>query len=148
MRYLPFVIQLALLIFALIDCIQTDSALVRNLPKPMWVLLIIFVPLVGPIVWLVAGRPQRESRSAAAWPATATSGFPEYERPRRQRGPDDDAAFLAGLQGPDPEKEELLRRWEEQLRQREAAARDSSARDGADETSSEEDDRGEDPASR
>jgi hypothetical protein len=121
-RYIPFVIQLALMIYALIDCIQTDSVLVRNLPKPLWVFLIVVLPLVGPIVWLVAGRPQRASSGAGApWPSTATAGFPEYERPRAARGPDDDDAFLESMRASDREHEEMLRDWEQQLRAREAA---------------------------
>ena len=32
-RYLPYVIHVGLLIYALIDCIQTDQILIRNLPK-------------------------------------------------------------------------------------------------------------------
>ena len=128
-RYLPYVIHVALLIYALIDCIQTDSIVVRNLPKTFWVFLIIFIPVIGPICWLVAGRPEGSRRAPSVpWPATATAGFPEYERPRPPRGPDDDADFLSGLHGPDPEKEELLARWEAQLREREERLR--SAADG------------------
>lgn len=123
LRYLPFIIELGLLIFCLIDCIQTDSLLVRNLAKPYWVLIIIVLPIVGPIAWLVAGRPERQQRARSVpWPSTQTAGFPEYERPRPPRGPDDDPAFLATAGGVDPEKEELLRRWEASLREREQAA--------------------------
>lgn len=134
MRYaLPALIQLALLVYALIDCIQTDSTIVRNLSKPLWVFLIVVVPIAGPIAWLVAGRPERArpagstNPSRSPWPSTSTAGFPEYERPRPPRGPDDDPEFLARLHGPDKEKEELLRQWEEQLRRREQELRDGSA---------------------
>jgi len=134
MRYaLPALIQLGLLVYTLIDCIQTDSVLVRNLSKPLWVVLIIFVPIVGPIAWLVAGRPERSrsggpsNPSGVPWPSTRTAGFPEYERPRPPRGPDDDPDFLAGLHGPDKEKEELLRQWEDQLRRREQELREPGA---------------------
>lgn len=97
-RYLPFLIELALVVYCLIDCISTDSLLVRNLNKTVWVLLIIFVPIVGSIAWLVAGRPERSQRASSSvpWPSTATAGFPEYERPR-PLGPDDDPRFLASL---------------------------------------------------
>jgi hypothetical protein len=49
---------LGLWIFCLIDAITTDESLVRNLGKVMWIVLIIFLPFVGSIAWLVAGRPQ------------------------------------------------------------------------------------------
>ncbi len=101
MRYLPFIIEIGLVVYCLIDCITTDSILVRNLQKPMWVVLIVFLPVIGSVAWLVAGRPQPEQRPRTVpWPATATSGYPEYERPRPPRGPDDDPTFLSKLDRP------------------------------------------------
>ncbi|WP_250445676.1 PLD nuclease N-terminal domain-containing protein [Actinotalea sp. C106] len=120
-------IQLALLVYCLIECIQTDSSRVRNLPKTLWVLLIILVPVIGPVAWLVAGRPEREAASNVPWPATRTAGFPEYERPRPPRGPDDDAEFLTGLGARDAEHEQMLSQWEATLRDRERRLREGSA---------------------
>ena len=123
-RVLPVLIQLGLLVYCLIDCIQTDSVLVRNLPKAAWVLLIVFLPLVGGIAWLVAGRPERGATARAVpWPSTATAGFPEYERPRAT-APDDDPEFLAGLRESDDRHERMLRDWEADLRAREQGLRD------------------------
>lgn len=51
-------LTLALWIFCLIDAISTDEGSVRNLGKVMWIVLIVFLPLVGSIAWLFAGRPQ------------------------------------------------------------------------------------------
>jgi hypothetical protein len=116
-RYLPFLLEMAMLVYCLIDCVQTDSASVRNLPKTVWVFLIVIVPIVGGIAWLVAGRPERQARNVP-WPSTATAGFPEYERPRRSN-PDDDPEFLAGMRRSDREHEEMLKTWEAQLRERE-----------------------------
>lgn len=127
-RYLPYLVELGLLVYCLIDCIQTDSASARNLSKTVWIILIILVPIVGPIAWLVAGRPTAASASRSVpWPSTATAGFPEYERPRPPRGPDDDPAFLAGVQGRDTEHERLLKDWEATLREREARLRGETA---------------------
>ncbi|MBO1753207.1 PLDc_N domain-containing protein [Actinotalea sp. BY-33] len=125
-RGLAVVIQLALLVYCLIECIQTDSSRVRNLPKTLWVLLIILVPVIGPVAWLVAGRPEREAASNVPWPATRTAGFPEYERPRPPRGPDDDPEFLTGLGHRDAEHEEMLSQWEATLRDRERRLREGS----------------------
>jgi hypothetical protein len=123
-RGLPVLIELGLLIFALVDCIQTPQEEQRNLPKVGWLLLILLLPLIGSIAWLLAGRPQRGRRRDVPWPSTRTAGFPEYERPgRRPYGaPDDDPAFLAGI-GPDPEKERLLAQWEADLKRREERLR-------------------------
>lgn len=124
-RWLPVIIEIALLVYCLIDCIQSDSGSIRNLSKTTWVFVIILLPIVGGVAWLVAGRPTGSRPRPVPWPATATAGFPEYERPRPPRGPDDDDAFLASV-GPDAEHEKLLRDWEAQLREREARLQDGA----------------------
>lgn len=118
LRLAPFIIEIGLLIYCLIDAIQTPDPEVRNLPKIVWILLILFIPYIGPIVWLVAGRPQRGSARQVPWPSTQTAGFPEYERPR-PLGPDDDPEFLSEMKRGNDEQEQLLNRWEEDLRRRE-----------------------------
>ena len=118
-RYLPVVIELALLVYCLIDCIQSDEGSVRNLPKTMWVLLIIFLPIVGSVAWLVVGRPLGAPTRSVPWPSTRTAGFPEHERPRSAMAPDDDPEFLAGLAASDSRHERMLADWEAQLRERE-----------------------------
>ena len=133
-EYLPEAIYLVLLVYCLIDCIQTDAVVVRNLPKVAWIFLILIAPLVGGIAWLVAGRPvssatSRPTGRGVPWPSTTTAGFPEYERPR---GPDDDPAFLARLDKPDPQHLQLLAQWEADLRAREERLRAADA--GPDDT--------------
>ena len=118
-RFLPFAIELVLLVYCLIDCIQTDESEVRSLGKGWWVLLILFFPIIGGIAWLVAGRPRSTRRRQVPWPSTGTAGFPEYERPRRSVAPDDDPQFLAEMRRGNAEQEDLLRRWEEDLKRRE-----------------------------
>ena len=118
-RYLPVVIELALLVYCLIDCIQSDEGSVRNLPKTIWVLLIIFLPIVGSVAWLVVGRPLGAPTRSVPWPSTRTAGFPEHERSRTAMAPDDDPEFLAGLAASDSRHERMLADWEAQLRERE-----------------------------
>ncbi|GAB3681939.1 PLDc N-terminal domain-containing protein [Angustibacter aerolatus] len=130
-RLLPYFLELALLVFCLIDCIQTDSSIVRNLPKPAWILLIIVLPLIGGIAWLVAGRPERTaSAPRVPWPSTRTSGYPEYERPRPPRGPDDDPDFLRQMKSVDEEHERTMRQWEDDLKERERRLREQRPDDG------------------
>jgi len=46
-------------IWALFDCISTDAAQCRNLPKIVWLILVIFLPDIGALAWLLLGRPER-----------------------------------------------------------------------------------------
>ncbi|MDF2668656.1 MAG: transcriptional regulator [Paenibacillus sp.] len=48
-----FAIQLVLVIIALIDCIRSEQT---KGPKWLWILIIIFVNIIGPIVYFVVGR--------------------------------------------------------------------------------------------
>ena len=61
---MPRVILVALVVFAtiyaLVDCLQTDGRRMRIMPKPVW-LLVCLVPVLGPIMWLVAGKPTRRA---------------------------------------------------------------------------------------
>jgi hypothetical protein len=86
---------LGLWIFCLVDVITTDDSSCRNLPKGLWLLLVLVVPLVGSIVWLVAGRPQQAARARGSY-ERATPAFPEYDRPGRfaATSADDDEEFL------------------------------------------------------
>lgn len=113
LRVLPVIAAVLLLVFSLVDCAQSPDARVRNLPKWVWLLLILLVPLAGPIAWLFGGRPVVE-----APPKAPTAG------PRPRRAPDDDPDFLAKL-APQTDHERLLRQWEADLRRREAELRDT-----------------------
>ncbi len=89
------IVTFGLWIFCLVDVITTDESSCRNLPKGLWLLLVLVVPLVGSIVWLVAGRPQQVTRARGRYEREA-SAFPEYDRPGRfaATSPDDDEEFL------------------------------------------------------
>lgn len=55
---LPLVaIQLGLLVYSLVDLARAERH-VRWLPKPAWALIIIFGQMLGPIIYLVAGREE------------------------------------------------------------------------------------------
>ena len=91
------VLMLGLLIFAVVDVITTDEGSVRNLPKMMWLLLVLLFPLVGSIAWLVAGRPVvGNGRARFGTHERGAPAFPEYDRPGRfsATDADDDQEFL------------------------------------------------------
>ncbi|MFF3863961.1 PLD nuclease N-terminal domain-containing protein [Streptomyces sp. NPDC002209] len=56
LRYLPFLLIIALTIYAFIDCLNTPEEEVKHLPKVVWVIIILLFSIVGPVVWLFAGR--------------------------------------------------------------------------------------------
>jgi len=90
------VVTFGLWIFCLVDVITTDDSSCRNLPKLTWLLVVLLLPLVGSIIWLVAGRPEHGGRVARGRYERETPAFPEYDRPGRfaATSADDDAEFL------------------------------------------------------
>lgn len=93
-RYLPFLISLALGVYALFSCIQTPDEDVPHLPKLAWIVLIVLIPFVGPLTWLLVSRTARRDPGGAQ-----RGGRPptSYGPPVRQSAPDDDPEFLAWL---------------------------------------------------
>jgi len=117
-RVLPYLVEIALLVFCLVDCIQSPPHLIRNLEKGWWIVIIILLPLIGGIAWLVAGRPVRTS-AGGQW--RIGSGFPADARPRTAyKRNEDDPAFMAEMARIDREHEESLRKWEAKLAAQEA----------------------------
>lgn len=116
----PILIAIGLLVYCLIDAGQADGRDVRVMPRVAWLVAIVLVPVIGPLGWLLAGRPRRPAaKHDAAHPTEiqqrllpADTGMlddstPEFGLPRMPVGPDDDPEFI----------EELGRRAEELRRQ-------------------------------
>lgn len=89
-------IGLALWIFALADLITRDESDCRHLPKLLWLLLVLFVPFAGSVLWLAVGRPRRVGSARGTSLERSAPAFPEYDRPGRFAAPDaeSDAEFL------------------------------------------------------
>ncbi|GAA3374060.1 PLD nuclease N-terminal domain-containing protein [Streptomyces sannanensis] len=112
-RSLPYILSIALTIFAFIDCLNTPEDEIKHLPKVVWVIVILLFPIVGPIVYLAAGKLRR---------APAGGGTPsEWHRNHRTQfvAPDDNPEFLASLREDNKKDEALLKDWEADLRRRE-----------------------------
>ncbi|MCD0448779.1 PLD nuclease N-terminal domain-containing protein [Actinocorallia sp. API 0066] len=77
-------ILLAFWIFCIFDVLTTDAGDVRNLPKFLWLVVVLLIPDVGSILWLVFGRPRPPWEALRRPPATPVA-------------PDDDEEFLRGL---------------------------------------------------
>jgi len=109
MRALLFIVPLALTIYAFIDCLNTSEEDTKHLPKIAWVFIILLFWIVGPVVWLVAGKARRNA-------ATGT-GPSSWQRGRRQPwvAPDDNPDFLKSLKD---EKDARKAEAEEELKRR------------------------------
>ena len=45
-------------VWAILDVIATEESLIRNLPKGMWLILVIFLSSIGALAWVLLGRPE------------------------------------------------------------------------------------------
>jgi hypothetical protein len=138
---LLFGIGLILTILALISVLSAEEGEVRALPRLVWVIVILVIPVVGAIMYLSAGRPLPEyplgtglgggggpGAGSRIW-RTATG---LSTREQRVVAPDDDPDFLRGIDTNRRAKDdEMLRRWEEEFRNRddEQHKRDNSIDD-------------------
>lgn len=79
------VLGIVLQLYALFDCARTDQEAVQKLPKWGWLIVILLFGLIGPIAWLVVGRPRNGGGRG-----------PRRGKPRIIP-PDDDPDFLRKL---------------------------------------------------
>jgi hypothetical protein len=106
---------LALWVFCIFDVIASEPTIVRNLPKLVWLLIVIIVPDVGSIAWLILGRPRTAALSpGATWSRPQTS----QRSAQGPRGPEDSPHFLKGI-----DDQRRLKAWEDDLRRREEELR-------------------------
>jgi hypothetical protein len=88
----------AFTIYALVDLFMTHAPRVRAFPKPLWIAVIVVLPVLGPILWLLIGKARGKPK------ATRTVG----------NAPDDNPTFLSSIDR--EESDERIRRLEEELR--------------------------------
>lgn len=114
------VMSLAIWVYALFDVIRADAGTTRLLPKPVWVVIVLFLPKFGGLLWFTLGRPHRETL-ATLRPAPTISPFPEYDHPNRARAatPEEDEEFLRQCR----ERAEAQRRRAREMQVREEQER-------------------------
>ncbi|MER7350210.1 PLD nuclease N-terminal domain-containing protein [Streptomyces aurantiacus] len=90
LRYLPFLLVLAVWIYAFIDVLNTPEKEVRHLPKVAWVIIVLLFGevLLGPIAWFVTGK-KRTASGRAGGGSSRRGGWV---------APDDNPDFLKGLE--------------------------------------------------
>jgi hypothetical protein len=91
------IVAVTFTIYSLVDALLRPRGYVRALPKWAWVLIVIFIPIVGGVLWFLIGRGRRASGNIA-----------------RTVGPDDDPEFLGKL-GRDATTDEHIRDLEKRL---------------------------------
>lgn len=101
-RYLIIgvVIAVAFVLYALVDAAMTDAGRARGVSKPMWIILIVLLPVIGAVLWFTLGKGKRGQQAT----------------PRR--APDDDPRFASSRLS-DPEID-ALRELEERLKELDA----------------------------
>lgn len=87
-------------IYAVADCAFFDRTRIRGLRRGWWIVIIIFVPIIGGVLWFLIGRG-RANRMGAS-------------RGGRTVAPDDDVEFLRQLRD-DAAQDERIRRMEQEL---------------------------------
>lgn len=118
------IVSVGVMIYALIEAISTPSARTRIMPKGIWIVVIILVPLIGGVLWLLFGNEN-------SYLASTVRGFQKTSGPTRPTTPDDDEEFLRSLdvQRNQKRRDEELDRRERELRRREAELEDDSDED-------------------
>ncbi len=96
---LTLIIAVTLLAFALAESLTANRELVRGMPRPGWVLVILSLPVIGAVAWLVWGRPVRRERPELTREAVHewVMNAPEAYNAQQWRAADDNDAWLASL---------------------------------------------------
>ncbi|WP_367044142.1 PLD nuclease N-terminal domain-containing protein [Streptomyces sp. Je 1-332] len=98
LRYLPFLLVLAVWIYAFIDVLNTPEKEIRHLPKVVWVIIVLLFGevLLGPIAWFATGKV-RKTPAAGGGPRVGRGGRGQWV------APDDNPEFLKSLGDEDPD---------------------------------------------
>jgi hypothetical protein len=97
-------VQLVFFVLGLISSLSADR--VRNAPRPVWVLIIVLIPLIGPAAYFLWGRPLPTARAGDVIRRTRS----------RPASPDDDPEFLRSVDSEQSRRDrELLAQWEKDL---------------------------------
>lgn len=96
------IVVLVLTIYAFFDVLATPRGTARRMSRLLWG-IVVFVPVLGPLLWLTLGRPRNRS----------TPNRPRYRRP--VHGPDDDPDFLREV---NRKPEDALEEWEKEYRRK------------------------------
>lgn len=94
------IVAVVFTIYAVADCAFFDRSRIRGLRRGWWIVVIIFVPIIGGLLWFIIGRGRANRIGATRGGHTVA--------------PDDDAEFLRQLRD-DAAQDERIRRMEQEL---------------------------------
>ena len=82
---MPFIslLVIGVMIFSLVDIIRRDDHQVKHLPKTMWVIIVILLPIIGSVLWFTLGRVYPEDGPRMPRPAARTMAPPPPAPVRR-----------------------------------------------------------------
>jgi hypothetical protein len=94
-------------VLAVVDISVLERSRVRFLPKIAWIVLVIVLPIAGPVIWFIVGRgrPGENNTASPSGPSSGRLG---------PIAPDDDPDFLGRLNR-DQEQEQRIRELEKRL---------------------------------
>nr|WP_274637972.1 PLDc N-terminal domain-containing protein [Microbacterium bovistercoris] len=98
MPFLFWLLVMAAMVFAVVDIVTHDEARIRFMPKFVWLILVILLPVLGVLLWFVLGReypdrpPRQPRRARTAQPTASVSSPPA--RPQDTRTTEQQLADL------------------------------------------------------
>jgi Phospholipase_D-nuclease N-terminal len=98
-KVLLFLVAMGLLIYAVIDCSRTpEQEVPSGFPRAAWLVVMILVPIIGPVLWIMASRSDQNSAGGNTRPrGPRPGGGAPTRRTGGPVGPDDDPDFLRGI---------------------------------------------------
>jgi hypothetical protein len=117
---LLYIVPLALMVYAVVDCAADDNVERFSVPKVLWIVFIILIPYAGPLAWLAASKIAKPKNRP-----------PGGARPRRPGplAPDDNPQYLRQLAEDQARRERERRRRERGARGDEKPGGDGSEGD-------------------
>ncbi len=74
------VIAVAFTLYSLVDAAMTDHSRARGVSKPVWIVLIVILPVIGALLWLFIGKGSA-AEAEAARTSVAPDDDPRFSRP-------------------------------------------------------------------
>ncbi|WP_188037645.1 PLDc N-terminal domain-containing protein, partial [Actinotalea sp. JY-7885] len=81
-RALPYIVPLALALFALIDLSRSSAVERAEIHPAAWVAIIVLLPVVGPVAWIAVSRSRIAAARRAAGGTAPTRPAPGRPKPR------------------------------------------------------------------